>query len=116
MNLNLYDKVEIPYDKTWIDTYYKRLYSREMPKYNAYTIMTRYNPRERCNDIFLALTNNMDNTHIWHSTMQTRSGILKINLAPYWHILNMTNKPREFEVNIEKVDEDEDGAIYYLDI
>lgn len=116
MNLNCYDKVEIPYDKTWIDTYYKRLYSREIPKYNAYAIMTRYNPKERCNDIFLVLTNNPDDNHVWYSTMQTKTGILKINLVPYWHILNMASKPRECEVSIEKVEEDEEGVIYYLDI
>ncbi len=116
MNLNIYNKVEIPYDKTWIDKYYKRLYSREIPKRNAYAIMTRYNPKQKCTDIFLVLTDKPDEAHIWHSTFQTRTGILKINLAPYWHTLHVDNQPREFEVNIEKVDEDENGAIYYLDI
>lgn len=116
MNLNIYDKVEISYNKTWINKYYKKLYSREIPYYSAYTILTRYNPKDRCNDIFLVVTNKPDDEHLWNSVTETKSGITKINLSPYWRILNMMNKPNEFEVDIEKVDSDEDGAIYYLDI
>ena len=116
MNLNIYDKIEVSHDKTWIDKRYKKLYSKEIPRYSSYTILTRYNTRDKCNDIFLVVTNDPDDSHLWHSILQTKSGIVKINLASYWHILNMTTKPDEFEISIEKVDSDDNGAVYYLDI
>lgn len=116
VNLNIYDKVEVSHNRTWIEKVYKKLYSREIPHYSAYTILRRFNPKDRCYDIFLVVTSAPDSEHLWNCITETKSGIIKINLSPYWHILNMTTKPDEFEVVIDKVDEDENTIVYYLDI
>lgn len=115
MNLNLYDNIEIDKNKTWVDPAYKKLYSKEMERYAMFTVLKRYNPKDRCFDYFLALSNTGDKEHHWDCVTLTRSGIVKINLARYWHLLPFT-KCAEFNVIIEEVEHDEDGIIYYLDI
>lgn len=116
MNLNIYEKIDIDKTKTWVNCTYKNLYSKEIRRYSMFTILKRYNPKEKCVDYFLVVSDNGDSEHKWDCITFTKSGILKINLFNYWHLLPFANKQGEFNVIIDKVEEDEDGAIYYLDI
>lgn len=116
MNLNIYEKVEINRTKTWVDPKYKKLYSREIENYSMFTILKRYNPKEKCTDYFLVVSKTGDNEHRWDCVTTTRSGIVKINLVNYWHLLPFQFNQKEFELIIEKVEEDETGVVYYLDI
>ena len=116
MNLNLYENIDIDRTKTWVNPTYKKLYSKQIKQCSMFTILKRYNPKEKCNDYFLVVSNKGDNDHRWDAVTITRSGIVKINLSNYWNLLPFFNKHSEFNVLIEKVEEDEDGIIYYLDI
>ena len=116
MNLDLYERIDINRLKTWVNCVRKKLYSKEIERYAMFTILKRYNPKENCTDYFLVLSNSGDNTHKWDCITLTKSGIVKINLANYWHLLPFAGKKGEFNVIVEKLEEDEDGIIYYLDI
>lgn len=116
MNLNLYETIDIDRTKTWVDATFKNFYSKEIEQYAMFTILKRYNPKEKCLDYFLVVTNKGDNKHKWDCITTTKSGIVKINLRSYWHFLPFNNKTGEFNIIIEKIDEDEEGVIYYLDI
>lgn len=116
VNLNIYDKVGAQCNKTWIDPTYKCLYSREIPKYTAYTILKRYNSSYRGYDYYLVLSNNPDSNHIWNTVVTTNSGILKFRLTSIWHMLPCRNKTEQFDIPISEVDKDENEVVYYLDI
>ena len=116
MNLNIYETLDIDRTKTWVDPNYKKLYSKEIKHYAMFTILKRYNPKENCYEFFLVLSDKGDDEHIWDAITLTRSGIVKVNLTNYWKLLPFSNQRKEFNVVIEKVEEDDDGVIYYLDI
>ena len=116
MNLNLYEKVDINRNKTWVDPVYKNLYSKELEDFSIFTILKRYNPKDRCTDYFLCLTNNPDINHKWDCVTKTKGGTTKIRLFNFWNLLPFQNKRKEFDIVISKVEEDEEGVIYYLDI
>ena len=116
MNLNIYETLDIDRTKSWVNPVYKKLYSKEIEQYSMFTILKRYNPKEKCTEYFLVLSNIGDNAHKWDCITATKGGIIKINLVNYWNFLPFRNKNREFSIILEKVEEDEEGAVYYLDI
>ena len=116
VNLNIYDKVGASCDKTWIDPMYQCLYSREIEKYSAYTIVRRYNKSYKGYDYYLVLSNTPDNNHVWNSVFVTNDGIIKIRLSHIWNNLPYSKKNKQFDVPISQVDKDENEVVYYLDI
>ena len=80
MNLNIYEKIDIDKTKTWVNCTYKNLYSKEIKHYSMFTILKRYNPKEKCVDYFLVVSDSGDSEHKWDCITFTKSGILKINL------------------------------------
>lgn len=117
INLNAYDSVEPNfYNATWVNPYYKRLYSKEIEYKYYYSLFKRYNTNNRRYDYYLFMTNKHRTDIVLYSTMLSKDKTIKINLSPIWNDTNLNNIKQESRINFEKVEEDEDGCLYYLDI
>ncbi|MDE6285138.1 MAG: hypothetical protein K2M17_05275 [Bacilli bacterium] len=116
MNLSAYDSMTPNFTKTWIVPANRKLYSYEMDFYHYYTFLKRYNPNNRSNDYYIALSNNITEDKVWFTTYQTNSKAITINLRPIWNESNFSKfrVPEEISLSLEEVFED--GIVYYIDI
>lgn len=112
MNLNAYDKFEINKDKTWINTYYKKLYSREIKYRSYYTFLTKYNQNLNSYEFYIAFSDNFDSKVNVHKPYKKGKTIL-VDLNPIWNKIPIYKK-FEYEIDIELVDTQEDGEIYLI--
>ena len=114
MNLVAYDKViTINYRKTWIDPYYKKLYSFELPKYNFYTFVTKFNPECNKEELYIVFYNE-EQENIKNYIPNEKHHIKKYRLNDVWKYFISFNIPSN--VNLIVDSEQEDCVIYKFDI
>lgn len=114
INLNAYDSVQI-INKTWIDDKYKKLYSKVIPYKVFFTLLRRYNTKDKVYDYYLLISDKTDNAHVWDTAINNKTYV-KYNIEPYWNILPTHKLRGVTEINIELVDSDDESQLYYLDI
>ena len=114
MNFNAYDNVdESIVNKTRIDPYYRKLYSREIKFYPYYTILKRFNAKINKDEYYLALSNETDDGHDWRSTSHYNEGI-KISLTEVWNKTPLKSLTSTTYIITDKVQEDNDSVVYRL--
>lgn len=118
MNLTAYDDVEHKLDKTktWIDVKYKRLLSRELVPRLYYKILSRYDITSNSNNYFLALFDNYTSNIKPKLLKYDDFGRIKINVTSIWNNTSLHNLNKNTNINIQLIENQEDGEIYYLDI
>ena len=83
MNLNAYDNVNDSATlKTWIDPYYRKLYSREIKFYPFFTMLKRYNDKIKRDEFYLCLSAETDDGHDWRSTAHYNNSV-KVDLSEF---------------------------------
>lgn len=118
MNLNAYDNIKEKIDKTktWVDIRKKTLLSREI-KYRPYvSLLKRYNPKLRVNEYFIALLLNPPSNRNSSRPIKDNFGRIKIRLGTIWNETNLKELDEDSNINIEFVEQEEDGEIYRLDV
>lgn len=114
MNLNAYDNVnDSAILKTWIDPYYKKLYSREMKFYPYYTMLKRYNDKVKRDEYYICLSAETDDGHDWRSTEHYNNSV-KVNLSEFWYNSSLKNVAAKTYIIIDKDYEDNNSVVYRL--
>ena len=114
MNLNAYDNVNDSATlKTWIDPYYRKLYSREMKFYPYFTMLKRYNDKIKTDEFYLCLSNETDDGHDWRSTSHYNNSI-KVSLSEFWANSRLKDIHTKTYIIIDKDYEDSNSVVYRL--
>lgn len=118
MNLSSYDIIPPTIDKkkTWLDTKFKQLLSREI-KYRPYVLLcNKYVPECNTYDYFIILLDDPPlNKRASHVSIDNY-GRLKINLKSIWDNSPLKYINKNQNVSISLREHADDGDIYYLDI
>lgn len=118
MNLNAYDNIIEPIDKTktWIDINKKTILSRII-KYRPYNcLLKRYDNNTNSNVFFIALLDNPPVDKKYKCTVKDNYGRIKINISSIWKESYISQLKTNCNINIKLVESDTDGEIYLLDI
>lgn len=114
MNLNAYDNVDDSVVlKTWIDPYYRKLYSREMKFYPYYTMLKRYNNETKYDEYYICLSAELDDNHDWRSTEKYNNSV-KCNLIEFWNKTSLKNIHKRTYIIVDKDYEDSNSIVYRL--
>lgn len=116
MNLAAYDGIKnIDYSKSWIDPRFRKLYSMEIPYYNFYSFLTRYNDNLKMNEYYIVMHNDINSELKIYPTISRRK-VIKINLKDIWNRLFITVPKITMNVTLEVDDIQEDCIIYFINI
>lgn len=116
MNLAAYDGIKnIDYSKSWIDPRFRKLYSMEIPYYNFYSFLTRYNSNLKMNEYYIVMHNDINSELKIYPTISRRK-VIKINLKDIWNRLFITVPKTTMNVTLEVDDIQEDCIIYFINI
>lgn len=116
MNLNAYDAVEANiYNNNWINPIYKKLYSRSIEYHPYYAFLKKYNKESKTNDYYIAMLDDTNN-HANCRSVVINNKLIKIDLSPIWTTSSLCKLKERTCINIEEVDRNKDGVIYYLDV
>lgn len=118
MNLVAYDTIYPKINKrgTWVDIYKKLLLSREM-KFRRYaTISKRYNKETNTFDYFVILLDEQPQDRDYVKTNFDDYGRIKISLKSIWGESNLQYIEHNCNIEIEHVEQAEDGDIYLLSL
>lgn len=117
ININAYDVVEPNFYKTtYVRPTYKKLYSKEIKYKTYYGLLQRYNSTTRSHDYYLFMTNLLKDDIKLYTTGYDKNGTIKINLGTIWYNTNLKYVTKDSGITIKLIEEDEDSALYYLDI
>lgn len=116
MNLAAYDGIKnIDYSKSWIDPRFRKLYSMEIPYYNFYSFLTRYNSNLKMNEYYIVMHNDINSELKIYPTISRRK-VIKINLKDIWNRLFITVPKTTMNITLEVDDIQEDCIIYFINI
>lgn len=116
MNLAAYDGIKnIDYSKSWIDPRFRKLYSMEIPYYNFYSFLTRYNGNLKMNEYYIVMHNDINSELKIYPTISRRK-VIKIDLKDIWNRLFITVPKTITNVTLEVDDIQEDCIIYFINI
>lgn len=116
INLNAYDKIEVNYNnKTWVNPVYKKLYSKQIEFKPYYAFLERYSSSTKTYDYYIIFSNVQYDDVNWHST-NTRKGTIMLNIGSIWNKTKLRDIRKIEFIDLEKVEEDKDSIIYYLNI
>lgn len=118
MNLNVYDNVKEKLDKTksWIDIKRQLLLSREI-KYRRYcSLLKRYNKKTNSYLYYIAILDKPDANKICSKVNIDNYGRVKINIKTIWKELEFTKLKRDTNIDIEYIENDDNGEIYQINI
>lgn len=122
MNLNAYDNVNEKIDKTktWIDIEKNILYSREIKYRPYYSLMKRYDAKTGVVSFFIAMLDDWQGDKNIYNTRKDDYGRVKISLSPLGgqsSVINyLIHQSISCNIDIEHIEESDDGDVYYLDI
>jgi hypothetical protein len=116
MNLNAYDSVNPTFTTTWIVPKNQKLYSYVIPYYHNYTFLKKYNNNTKCNDYYIAFSNNPDGNRKWYSTYRTKSKAIKVDLSSIWHDKVFDKIDENVEVNLIVDNTFDDGIVYRIEL
>lgn len=114
MNLVAYDKIiNIDYKKTWINPFYKKLYSYELSKHKYYTFLTRFNPEYKEEELYIVLYDS-EQKDIKNYVTDEKHNIKKYRLNDVWKYF--AHIDRECNINITLNESQGDCIIYKIDL
>lgn len=114
MNLAAYDCIKkIDYSKTWVDPRFKKLYSMEIPYYNFYSFLTRYNNNLKMNEYYIVMHNDINSELKIYPTVSRRD-VVKISLKDIWNKVFIRAPESITNVTLEVDDIQEDCIIYFI--
>lgn len=117
INLNAYDIMESNITTgTWVNPYYRKLYSTELKHFTFYTFMKRYNIKFRRYDYFIVLSNDEIPNAVSRGVTTNKRGNIKLDVSTIWNTTSLAKLRKETIVSVELIDEDEESAVYYIDI
>lgn len=118
MNLNTYDNVDEPLNKqkTWVCPKWKILYSREFKYHKYYTLTKKYSNVTRTTDYYIILLDAPVPDKQCYNTIIDDFGRIKIRVNSIWNETALRYIKEIKNINIEHIDSDKDGDIYYVDI
>lgn len=114
INLSAYDNVKIEHD-TWIDSKYKRFYSKSIPYRPFFTILKRFNPDLNRTEFYLVLMDEHIDGRVCKPVARSPKGFIKINLGIFWDSLGVGNIGVA-EIEYSTVEVADNAIIYYIDI
>lgn len=114
INLSAYDNVTIVHD-TWIDSKYKRLYSKSIPYRPFFTLLKRYNNEDNRTDYYLVLSDEVTPDKVFKGVAKSPKKFLKFDLSTFWKDLDIGNIGVA-EISYERVESADNADIYYLDL
>lgn len=117
MNISAYDVVNnVNYNKTWINTVYRKLYSRELKHYKYYTILTRYEKSSQSYDYYICLYDSPSD-NLKNKKLDCCGRTIKIPLADIWDKTSFKyREERTFNIVPELINQDDDSVIYGIDV
>ena len=116
MNLNAYDDIieKVDKTKTWVDVKKKTILSREI-KYRPYvSLLKRYNIKYRVDEYYIALSLNKPENKTSCKTLKDNYGRVKIRIGQLWNDTSLNKFNKDSNIDIEFVEQQEDGEIYSL--
>lgn len=116
MNLNAYDDIKEKVDKTktWVDIRKKTILSREI-KYRPYvSLLKRYNTKCRVYEYYIALSLNRPLDKTSSKPLKDNYGRVKIRVGQIWTETSLNELDKDNNIDIEFVEQQEDGEIYRL--
>ena len=118
MNLSAYDNVEEPLNKqkTWVCPKRKFLYSREIKYHKYYTFTKKYSTVTRTTDYYIVMLDTPANNRQCYNTILDDFGRVKLRIDTIWNTTSLRHIKEASNINIEHIDSDEDGDIYYVDV
>ena len=116
MNLAAYDSMIDNFtDHTYIDEYYRTMYSMDIEFRTNYCFLSKYNSETKATDIFICMSDEREDGYKWFLTTKTKIGRVKIDLKPIWNNLPLKAIDFNQRTPIKEVDRQEDCIIYKLD-
>ena len=118
MNLNAYDSIteKIDKTKTWIDTKKCILLSREIKYRKYYVLSRRFNTELNTYDYFIILLDEKPTDRVSYQTRIDDYGRVKIRLYELYRESTLSNLEKDINISITKVEHQDDGDIYQLDV
>ena len=118
MNLNAYDSIteKIDKTKTWIDTKKCILLSREIKYRKYYVLSRRFNTELNTYDYFIILLDEKPTDRVSYQTRIDDYGRVKIRLYDLYRESTLSNLEKDTNISITKVEHQDDGDIYQLDV
>lgn len=118
MNLNAYDTIhpKIDKQKTWIDVEKRQLLSRQI-NYRPYvTISKRYNKSDNTYTYYIIMLDDIPTDRNHNRPKKDNYGRIKISLKSIWNESSLQYYETDKNVDIEQIEQADDGDIYQLNI
>lgn len=118
MNLSAYDNVEenLNKRKTWVCPKRKILYSREIKFHKYYTLSKKFSTVTRNTDYYIIMLDKPDMFRKCYNTNIDDFGRIKLRINSIWESTSLRNIKEPININIEHIESDNDGDIYYVDV
>lgn len=117
LNIQCYDEItqKIDKNKTWINTKYKRIISREIKYRTYYCINKRFDNYLNSTEYYLICSDvNYKSKNMSYMSVDDYHRI-KIPLNSIWKYIGIDENKSEIQLNISLIECDDTGEIYKLD-
>lgn len=116
MNINAYDITEPTFEKgTWVDPKLRRLYSTEIKYTQKCIFLNQYDKGSNTYTHLIGMVKTDFPNAVKRAVMKN-GNIVKIYLDPIWNETSLINLTSITFISIELIEEDDNIAIYKLDI
>jgi hypothetical protein len=118
MNLSVYDDTSNRLDrqKTWVCPIRKLLYSREIKYRKYYIIGKRFDKYHNDTNYYAIMLDEPPVDRKAETTHVDELGRIKLNIKSIWNSSNLKQIETKQNIEIEHVDQTDDGDVYYLDV